>query len=135
MKYLASGLFGATLLIALTATAAEHTKDSLDKVKENLARKKAVLIDVREQGEWNDGHLQDAQFVPLSELRRVATDDALKQKLAKKVPKDRIIYCHCGSGRRVLMASDILQKLGYDIRPLAAGYDDLLEAGFPKAKK
>jgi rhodanese-related sulfurtransferase len=122
------------LSISAFSMAAEHTKDSLDKVKANLGQKKAVLIDVRELDEWNKGHLQDAQLVPLSELKRVATDPAVKQKLDKGLPKDRIIYCHCGSGRRVLPASDILKKLGYDIRPLAAGFDDLVEAGFPAAK-
>jgi phage shock protein E len=123
------------LLVAKFGGAAEHTKDSLDKVKQNLAEKKAILIDVREKKEWDDGHLQDAQLFPLSELKRVSTDSALKQKLEKNLPKERIIYCHCGSGVRVLAASGILAKLGYDIRPLAAGFDDLREAGFPTAKK
>src|SRR5262249_23255597 len=60
----------AALLFALSASAlaAEHTKDSLDTVKQNLAAKKAVLIDVREIGEWKRGHLADARLVPLSEL-------------------------------------------------------------------
>lgn len=117
------------------AAAAEHTKDSLDRVKEHLAQKKAVLIDVREQGEWNKGHLADVQLVPLSEVKRAATDPAAKQKIEKSLPKDRIVYCHCASGIRVLAAADILGKLGYDIRPLSAGYDDLREAGFPAAKQ
>lgn len=120
--------------IAATVIAAEHTKDSLEKVKDNLAQKKAVLLDVREQDEWNKGHLRDAQLIPLSELKRVAADPALQQKLDKSLPKDRIIYCHCASGRRVLPASDILKKLGYDIRPLTAGFDDLVEAGFAAVK-
>jgi rhodanese-related sulfurtransferase len=49
-------------------------------------------------------------------------------------PKDKIIYCHCRSGRRCLTAADILKKQGYDVRPLKAGYEDLLKAGFPQAK-
>ncbi|HEX5447414.1 MAG TPA: rhodanese-like domain-containing protein [Pirellulales bacterium] len=120
--------------LAGTATAAEHTKDSLDTVKANLAKKKAVIIDVREPAEWKRGHLAAAQLVPLSQLKRLASDDAAKQKLEKSLPKDVIVYCHCGSGVRVLPAADILGKLGYDIRPLAAGFDDLREAGFPVAK-
>jgi phage shock protein E len=121
--------------VAKICSGAEHTKDSLDEVKQNLSEKKAILIDVREQKEWNNGHLQDARLLPLSQLRQISKDSALQQKLEKDLPKDRIIYCHCGSGIRVLTASGILGELGYDIRPLAAGFDDLHEAGFPTAKK
>lgn len=128
-------LVGLVLSFAAAACAAEHTKDSLDTVKKNLATKKAVLIDVREASEWKRGHLQDAQLVPLSELKRASTDASIKQKMEKILPKEGIIYCHCGSGVRVLPAADILGKLGYDIRPLAAGFDDLRDAGFPAAAK
>jgi rhodanese-related sulfurtransferase len=124
----------AALLISVSVAAAQHTKDSLDKVMENIAQKKAILIDVREPSEWNDGHLEAAQHVPLSELKKAASDPAVQQKLEKSLPKQQIVYCHCKSGGRVLAAKGILSKLGYDLRPLAAGYDDLLEAGFAPAK-
>lgn len=122
------------LLVSATARSAEHTKDSLELVKKNLAEKKAVLIDVREPGEWKRGHLEQAELVPLSELKKMGQDAGVREKLTGKLPKDKIIYCHCGSGFRVRTAGDILGKLGYDIRPLAAGFDDLREAGFPAAK-
>lgn len=125
----------ASLLLSVSVAAAQHTKDSLDKVKENMAQKKAILIDVREPSEWNAGHLQEAQLLPLSELKQAANDPAVQQKLEKTLPKQQIIYCHCRSGGRVLAAKGILSKLGYDIRPLAAGFDDLVAAGFTPAKK
>jgi rhodanese-related sulfurtransferase len=116
-----------TLVIAQTG----HTKDSLDKVKNSLKNKKAILLDVREQAEWDDGHLTDAQLVPLSKLKAgIPTGD-----LAQLLPKDRTIYVHCGSGRRVLEAAEILHKAGYHIEPLKTGYADLLKAGFEKAAK
>jgi rhodanese-related sulfurtransferase len=74
-------------------------------------------------------------MLQLSELRKAAKDPAVQQKVDKALPKQQIIYCHCGSGVRVLMATSILSKLGYDIRPLADGYDDLVAAGFKPAKK
>jgi len=123
------------VLVAKSCSGAEHTKDSLDTVKKNLSEKKAILIDVREQKEWDNGHLQDTRLLPLSHLKQIPKDSALQQKLEKDLPKALIIYCHCGSGVRVLTASGILGKLGYDIRPLAAGFDDLREAGFPTAKR
>jgi phage shock protein E len=123
----------ATLLGIPLGRAAEHTQDSLDKVRENLAKKLAVLIDVREKSEWDRGHLQEAQLFPLGELKRAGRDPAVKQKVEKGLPKDRIVYCHCAKGVRALMAAEILERLGYDVRPLAAGYDKLREANFPVA--
>ncbi len=120
--------------VQISSLAAEHTTDSLDKVRENLAEKKAVLIDVREPGEWKRGHLENATLVPLSDLKKVDKDASVKGKVEKALPKNRIIYCHCASGFRVLAAADILGKLGYDVRPLSSGFDDLRDAGFPTAK-
>ena len=116
------------------SSAAEHTKDTLAEVKKNLDGKKAVLLDVREQREWDSGHLAWATLLPLSELRKHADSKDFADELSEKLSKEKIIYCHCRSGGRVLPASEILNQLGYDVRPLKAGYQKLLEAGFPKAK-
>jgi phage shock protein E len=112
-----------------------HTKDSLATVKKNLAAKKAVLVDVREQREWNSGHLKGATLVPLSKLKQTAKDTQAAKRLTKGLPKKKIIYCHCASGFRVLKAAPLLRKLGFTVRPLSSGYDDLVKAGFPKAGK
>ena len=119
------------LTLVNSTLAAEHTKDSLDTVKQKLKAGKAILIDVREVSEWKAGHLQAAKLVPLSQLR----DKASRDKLAKDLPKKKIIYCHCRSGGRVLLATDILVPEGFDIRPLKTGYSGLLKAGFAPAKK
>ena len=88
-------------------------------------------MDVREKSEWDQGHLEIANLLPLSRLRT-----GVKPKtLAKQLSKKKIIYCHCRSGGRVLPATDILKKLGYDVRPLKQGYAELLREGFAKAKK
>jgi phage shock protein E len=121
------GCLGATL----PGFAADHTKDSLETVKERLKDKSAILVDVREQKEWDDGHIEDARLVPLSELKK-GTE---AEKITKDLPKKKIVYCHCAAGVRSLSAADILKKQGYDVRPLKPGYKDLLEAGFPKAEK
>ena len=36
--------------------------------------------------------------------------------------------------RRCLKAAELLKGKGYDTRPLKAGYDDLVKAGFPTAE-
>jgi phage shock protein E len=112
--------------IVSPAWAADHTKDTTEEVKKALADGKAVLIDVREKDEWDDGHLKDAKFLPLSTLK----GGAKAEDVAKVAPKDKIVYCHCGSGVRCLKAADELKKLGYDVRPLKPGYKELLKAGF-----
>ncbi len=43
-----------------------------------------------------------------------------------------MIYTHCRAGRRSVAAAVILEKLGYDVRPLKPGFEDLIQAGFPK---
>jgi hypothetical protein len=42
---------GGMLTASVVGIAAEHTKDTLSTVKENMAAKKAVLVDVRDQDE------------------------------------------------------------------------------------
>ena len=112
----------------------KHTKDSFEVIQNRIAKNEAILIDVRESFEWKDGHLQSTVFLPLSELEEGRSNESFASQLAEKLPKDKIVYCHCVSGGRVMPASAILHKMGYDARPLKAGYNDLLRAGFEKAK-
>ncbi len=120
----------AVALVAPNATfALEHTRDSLATVKRGVAEQKAVLVDVREKEEWEDGHLRDARLLPLSALER----GVRQEDLARALPKDKVIYLHCAAGGRCVQAAAILKKQGYDVRPLKAGYNDLLKAGFSAA--
>src|SRR5262249_49273865 len=89
------------LLFSLTVVAhkpGKHTKDSLDTVKKNLKAGKAVLLDVREQEEWDEGHLSASRLVPQSKLKMETSLD----ELLKTLPKDKIVYTHCHAGRRAL---------------------------------
>lgn len=107
----------------------EHTKDSLETVKRALAVGTAVLVDVREKAEWDQGHLRDARLLPLSSLGESPLPKALRDLL----PRDKAIYLHCAAGRRCLKAAEVLRKEGYDVRPLKNGYESLRKEGFPKA--
>ncbi len=106
-----------------------HTKDTLDVVKARVEEKKAVLVDVRGDDEWKEGHLKSAVHVPLPDLSKMS-----ESQLREKLPKDKIIYTHCAAGVRSLKAGKILEKFGYDIRPLKPGYEELVKAGFEVAK-
>jgi len=120
-------LLGLLLGAATAATAAEHTKDSLETVKQAIARQQAVLVDVREPDEWREGHVAGAGLLPLSTLEKGVTPEELAQQL----PRDKVIYCYCLAGGRCLEAAAILRPLGYDVRPLKPGYPQLVQAGFP----
>jgi rhodanese-related sulfurtransferase len=107
-----------------------HTKDTLETVKKNVEEKKAVIVDVREESEWKEGHLAGAILLPQSKLN-VESELA---ELVKKLPKDKVIYTHCRAGGRALRCGEILKKQGFDVRPLKPGYEELVKAGFKKAE-
>ena len=129
-NFFAAALLGTALIGRISAEEPTHTKDTLDTVKQNIKEGKAVLVDVREQKEWDEGHIAGAVFMPKSKL------DVEKEaaELAKKLDKNKIVYTHCKAGRRALACGEILRKQGFDVRPLKPGYDELLKAGFEKAK-
>jgi sulfur-carrier protein adenylyltransferase/sulfurtransferase len=65
----------------------------------------ATLIDVREQVEWDAGHIPGALFIPLGQLG---------DEIGAAVPdKDSEIIMQCRSGARSGRGTDLLQQLGY----------------------
>ena len=83
----------AALSPAMAEEKPKHTKDSLKTIQKNIKdKKKAVLIDVREQREWDAGHLEQTTLVPLSKLK----DKKHLKEMLKKLPKNKktIVYCH-----------------------------------------
>jgi len=125
MKWLYAIVF--ILLIAPVSFAVDHTQDSLSTIKKNIESKKAVLVDVREKSEWDDGHIQGAIFLPLSSLR-----DGITKAEQKQLPKDKIIYLHCAVGFRAKVAANLLQKDNVKVKPVRHGYEELIEAGFQR---
>ena len=115
--------------VSSSAFAIDFTEDSLSTVKKNVAGKKAVLLDVRSQDEWNKGHVEGAIFLPITQLEQIEP-----AKLAKLLPKKKILYTHCAVGMRAEAAGEILEEYGYEVRVLQPGYDKLIKAGFKKAQ-
>ena len=95
----------------------------LDEIKKELSDGSAQLFDVREQNEWDDGHLNQAKFVPLSLLREGSVDESLD--------KSQKTYIHCKSGNRVYEAGPLLEDLGFtEVIKLDEGFDELVQGGF-----
>ena len=68
-----------------------------------LVEEGACIIDVREAGEFEEGHLKNAVNIPLSELRGRISE----------IPRDRDVYLHCRSSQRSYNAVMALQNLGF----------------------
>ncbi|MEQ1825562.1 MAG: rhodanese-like domain-containing protein [Pirellula sp.] len=119
-----------SFLLISVASAQEHTKDTLEKVKENVEAKKAMLVDVRDLGEWNNGHIKGAVHLPIRDLQ----DKYDEAKIRKEIPKGTIVYTYCVVGMRALKSSKYIEKAGFEVRPLKPGYDDLVKFGFVSEK-
>jgi NADPH-dependent 2,4-dienoyl-CoA reductase/sulfur reductase-like enzyme/rhodanese-related sulfurtransferase len=71
----------------------------------------AMLLDVREVGEYEAGHVEGAINVPLSQLR---------DRMAE-LPKDRKLAVYCQVGQRAYYATRALRLNGYDAHNLTGG--------------
>ncbi len=82
--------------------AVEHTKDTPDTVKKALADKKAVLLDVREQAEWDAGHIPGSSFTSWHDIAEVPAG----------LDPARPIAVLCASGQRAATAASLVQRHG-----------------------
>ena len=73
-------------------------------VEEARGREGAKIIDVREPGEFAQGHIEGAVNVPLSNLAA---------GIAAAARKDEPLYVYCLSGARSSSACGQLQRMGY----------------------
>ena len=98
---------------------------TVEEARERLARNpKAVLMDVREDGEWRAGHA--AQAVHLGK-------GILERDLEKTVPDTGTeIIMYCGGGYRSALTADAAQRMGYrNVYSLIGGYKGLLAGNWP----
>ena len=84
----------------------------------------AVLVDVREESEWRQGHAQNA-----THLSRGVIEVEIEEKIPD--PK-RSIICYCGGGSRSALVAESLQKMGYEnVFSMTGGFGAWKEAGLP----
>jgi len=86
-----------------------------------LADDKIVLVDVREDYEWEAGRPAGAVHVPLDELLSGADP----------LPRDRPIAFMCLAGTRSAHAADSLRTKGYETHNVVGGFHAWFEAGLP----
>jgi rhodanese-related sulfurtransferase len=89
-----------------------------------LQNPKIVLLDVREDSEWNAGHTVGAKHLGKGILERDL------EKLYPDAGTEIIMYC--GGGFRSMLACDAAQKMGYrSVHSLIGGYKAMIAAGWP----
>jgi rhodanese-related sulfurtransferase len=100
---------------------------TLEQARERLAQNPhAILMDVREDREWQQGHA--AQAVHLGK-------GVLERDLENLVPDtNREIIMYCGGGYRSVLTAAAAQRMGYrNVFSLIGGYKALVNAQWPMA--
>src|SRR6266446_10307116 len=87
----------------------------------------ALIVDVRDKDEWDEGHIPGALHM---------SRGTIELDIEEKVPDpNAMIICHCGGGGRSALATESLQKMGYkNVRNLAGGFKAWKADGLPTAK-
>jgi rhodanese-related sulfurtransferase len=95
---------------------------SVTQVRDMQARGvQAVYLDVREQNEWNLGHLPQATFMPRG---------VLETTIEQRVPRDATVVVYCASGNRSALAAETLLEMGYtDVSHMPGGFRAWVDGG------
>jgi rhodanese-related sulfurtransferase len=95
------------------------------RLKENP---KTVLVDVREDREWEAGHAVEAMHLGKGVFER---------DLEKRFPdRQTELILYCGGGYRSVLAADMAQRMGYPkVASLISGYKGMLNAQWPMRRE
>ena len=83
---------------------------------EEVGRNSALILDVREPKEYQRGHVEGAQNLPLDQIRDRLAD----------LPKDKEIWTYCFVGQRSYYAARALVQYGFNVKNISGGYKTYL---------
>lgn len=88
------------------------------------AGEQLTLVDVREDGEWNAGHVRGAIHLGKGIIER---------DIERTIPdRDRELILYCGGGYRSALAAESLQRMGYtNVVSMDGGWRAWKERGYP----
>jgi hydroxyacylglutathione hydrolase len=89
---------------------------------ERVVAGEAVLVDVREESEWESGRIPTSIHVPLSQIRR---------RDSRGLPEDKEIVLVCRSGARSALAATMLSDDALKTANLAGGVQAWVREGLP----
>jgi len=95
----------------------EATLEQLD----DALRSGGPVIDVRESGEYAEGHVPTARLMPLGVV----------PVRAHELPNDQPVHVVCASGGRSAQAADVLRRAGIDARSVVGGTTAWIRSGRP----
>ena len=92
-----------------------------------MPREGHILVDVREDREWLDGHASGAVHMSKGTIER---------DIETEIPdKSKTLVLYCGGGYRSALVADAIQKMGYkNAISLDGGWRAWNEAGLPTEK-
>lgn len=101
---------------------------TVEELRERLAQNpKAVLVDVREDTEWANGHATQAIHLGKGVLER-DIEKAISDPNAE-------VIMYCGGGFRSVLTADVAKRMGYrNVASLIGGYKGLVQANWPMSK-
>lgn len=104
---------------------AKQTIREVDHTETNAALgSDTVILDVREPGEFEAGHLPGAVNVPRGVLEFKAAQHPVIQDSSKS------IFLYCKTGGRSALATHTLMRMGYaNVASIAGGFDAWADAG------
>ena len=79
---------------------------SQDEAKEMMDSQEVVILDVREQDEFDSGHIAGAVLLPVESISEATAAEVIPKK-------DSVVLVYCRSGNRSKTASEKLVELGY----------------------
>lgn len=85
---------------------ASYQQISQEEAKEMIDTQEVVILDVREQDEYDSGHIPNAVLLPVGTIDEDTAAAAIPEK-------DSTVLVYCRSGNRSKTASSTLAELGY----------------------
>ena len=99
------------IMLLLTGCGEREEVNTYQQITQEEAKKMmdtmdVIILDVREQDEFDSGHILNAVLLPVGSITEETAADVIPAK-------DSVVLVYCRSGNRSKTASDALVKLGY----------------------